>query len=168
MRGEPAREERAGGPTGHDVLTAGIGLAAFVLFVLSPWLVDTSGPDPFYKGPLIFPMIVLAMTALAALPSALRIVRGPRARLFRVDGHGFPRRAALLFLLLCLFPLGIGVVGVQASTFIFVMAGLLAVGRPPVQVFLIAVLMTIAIHLVFRSFLDIWFPAPSILMLVGA
>jgi len=91
-------------PLGHETLAAGVGLSAAVLFILSPWLVDRSGPDPFYKGPLIFPMIVLAITALSAVPAVFRVLRLRAVRPFHIDGHGFPGRAAFLFILMCLYP----------------------------------------------------------------
>ena len=152
---------------GHGVLVVAIGIVTLVFFVLSPWLVDTSGPDPFYKGPLMFPLMVLGMTALAALPSAIRIVCSPTARSVHIDGHGFPRRTAVLFVLMCLYPTGIAALGLQAATFLVVLCGLLIVRRSSLQSLIIATGLTLAIHLIFRTFLNVWFPPPWIAMLAG-
>ncbi|MBN7760489.1 tripartite tricarboxylate transporter TctB family protein [Nitratireductor aquibiodomus] len=155
-------------PSGHETLAAGIGLAATVLLILSPWLVDRSGPDPFYKGPLIFPMIVLAGTALSAVPAILRLLRHRAGLPFHVDGNGFPGRAAALFVLMCLYPLGISAIGLSAATFLAVLIGLLMVYRRPWQSVAIAAIMTLTVHLAFKTFLDIWFPAPWLFEMIGA
>jgi hypothetical protein len=44
-----------------------LGLLAMGLLLSSPWQVDTSGPDPFYKGPLLFPLMVLSLIAATVL-----------------------------------------------------------------------------------------------------
>jgi hypothetical protein len=155
---EEAERSFADAP-GQDLLGGGIGIGALFLLVLSPWLVDSSGPDPFYKGPLIFPLIVLAVTVAGALPSIVRIARSGRLSP-RIDGNGFPRLAASLFLLMCLFPLAIGAIGLQPATALIVFAGLKLVGRSIWEAAVIAAALTLAIHLAFRTFLDIWFPAP--------
>lgn len=144
---------------GQDVLGGNIGLGALLLLVLSPWLVDTAGPDPFYKGPLIFPLISLAVIAAGALPCMIRIIRRRRIAL-RTDGHGFPRRAAALFLLMCLFPVAISAIGLQLATVLITFAGLLLVRRRIGEAAAIAAGLTLAVHLAFRSFLDIWFAEP--------
>ena len=143
----------------HDVLAAGLGLLALGLLAASPWLVDRSGPDPFYKGPLVFPLIALVVMAAGALPAAVRLLRPGGG--WRIDGRGVPWPALRLFLLMCLFPTAVVVAGVDATAFVFIAAGLLLVGyRRPVPVLLVAALVTLAIHLAFRSLLDIWFPTP--------
>ncbi|MGF1621583.1 MAG: tripartite tricarboxylate transporter TctB family protein [Rhodomicrobiaceae bacterium] len=158
--GEEGKAERSfTDAPGQDLLGGGIGIGALVLLVLSPWLVDSSGPDPFYKGPLIFPLIVLAVTVAGALPSMVRIARSGRLSR-RIDGHGFPRLAASLFLLMCLFPFAIGAIGLQPATALLVFAGLKLVGRNVLEAAAMAAGLTLVIHLAFRTFLDIWFPAP--------
>ena len=152
---------------GHDVLALAIGAGALVLLTLSPWLVDTSGPEPFYKGPLIFPLIALSVTICGALPAAWRhLVRGQPLSL-HVDGRGFPARAALLFLLMCLFPPAIAGVGLDIASFLLIFAGLVLVHRRPLRSLLIAVGLAIVIHLAFRTFLDIWFPQPWLAGMIG-
>lgn len=147
----------------HDALAAGIGLVAFVLLAGSPWLVDQDGPDPFYKGPLIFPLIALALTVAGALPGAIRLVRERTRSTWHLDGHGVPKRAVGLFVLMVFFPTAISLVGLAAAAFAFVVAGLTVVGvRKPVRALLIAAAVAAGLHLAFISFLDIWFPTPAV------
>lgn len=151
----------------HDLLMAALGAAAAGLLVGAPWLVDRSGPDPFYKGPLIFPLIALALMVAASLPSALRLARG-RGGGWRVDGHGVPWRGIRVFAVMAPFPLAVGVVGLQASTFAFTAAGLWLAGyRRPGAGLVAAIVATALIHLAFRSFLDVWFPSPLVLDWLG-
>ena len=148
------------GAAAHDLVATLLGGAALVLLVASPWLVDRSGPDPFYKGPLIFPMIVLGLAASGAAPAAWRLFRPAGPRDWVVDGRGFPVRAAALFAVMCGFAVGILVVGLQAASFLGILAGLAVVGyRRPLRALAIALGLTLLIHLAFRTFLDIWFPA---------
>lgn len=154
------------GAAAHDLVAAAIGAAALALLLGAPWLVDRSGPDPFYKGPLIFPLVALAIAVLAAVPAAFRLLRrvaagGEQGAAWRIDGRGFPLRGALLFGAMCLFPLGILAIGLQAASFLAVLLGLLAAGRTrPRAALAVAAAMTVLIHLAFRTFLDIWFPEP--------
>ncbi|MDQ0314266.1 tripartite tricarboxylate transporter TctB family protein [Amorphus orientalis] len=152
-----ARPSRTG-----DAIAAAIGLAAIGLFVAAPSLVDRSGPDPFYKGPLIFPLIALAITAAGALPSAFRLVTGT-TRSWRIDGAGVPLRAIGLFALACLYAPAIAAFGLDAATFVFLFLGLLAAGyRRPLRALAVAVSVTLIMHLAFVTVLDIWFPTPSL------
>lgn len=151
---EPAPERsRADG-----AFAAVLGLTALALLAASPWLVDTSGPDPFYKGPLIFPLLALSIAVIGAAPPALA---GLRASGWRVDGRGFPWAALRLLALASLFPPAIAAVGLDLATFAFVSAGLALVGyRHRGRLLLAAALVTAAMHLAFVTALDIWFPAP--------
>ena len=152
----------------HDALAAGIGAVALCLLAVAPWLVDQSGPDPFYKGPLIFPLIALALTVLGALPGAYRLIGNARTASWYVDGRGVPKRAIGLFALMVLFPAAVGIVGMAASAFVFVAAGLAIVGyRRPLMVVAIAAGIAVCLHLAFVTFLDIWFPAPLVYEWLG-
>lgn len=153
----------------HDAVGTVIGVLGCALLVASPWLVDLSGPEPFYKGPLVFPLIALALVIVGSVPAALRLLRPSPAWVWRLDGNGVPRSAIGLFLLLCLFPAAVSWLGVQAATFLFTLGGLVLVGyRRPGPALLIATLLALAIHLAFRAFLDIWFPAPQLPQWLGA
>lgn len=152
---------------GHDVLAAVIGCAALLLLVLSPWLVDRSGPEPFYKGPLVFPMLVLAMIIAGAMPSIWRMVLQPAARPLHVDGNGFPARGALLFAMMCFYPSAIAAVGLEAATFSAIFLGLLINRRRLLPSLAIAAIFTALAWLAFKAFLDIWFPQPWLLSVFG-
>ena len=166
MSAEP--ETRGADQGGHDALALAIGAIALVLLVLSPWLVNSSGPEPFYKGPLIFPLIALSVTVCGALPAAWRHIHNRRAISLHVDGAGLPARSAILFLIMCLFPLAIDAVGLEVATFALTFAGLLLVYRKPVASLIIAACLTVAIHLAFRTFLDVWFPNPWLYAMFGS
>jgi tripartite tricarboxylate transporter TctB family protein len=150
----------------HDALGAGIGAVALGLLIGAPWLVDQSGPDPFYKGPLIFPLIALALTVLGAVPSAVRLVRDRRTTSWFVDGRGVPWTAIGLFALMVFFPSAIRFAGLGPASFVFVFAGLTIVGyRRPLRALAIAAGVALCLHLAFISFLDIWFPTPLLVEL---
>ncbi|MFC3228373.1 tripartite tricarboxylate transporter TctB family protein [Marinibaculum pumilum] len=165
----PDPQARAGAaahdPMPHDLVAVLLGAVALALLAAAPWLVDTEGPDPFYKGPLIFPLIALGITAAGAVPAAWRLGRlmlagSGAADIWRIDGHGFPWRAAGLFGVMCAFPLAILAIGLQAATFLALLAGFRVAGwRRPIAAPLVAAALTLLLHLAFRSFLDIWFPA---------
>lgn len=152
----------------HDALAAGIGAVAFVLLIGAPWLVDTDGPDPFYKGPLIFPLIALALIVLGALPGAIRLVATNCAGSWVVDGRGVPWNAIGLFALMCFFPPAIRLAGLAAASFVFLFAGLMIAGhRKPLQAAAIAASTALCLHLAFITFLDIWFPTPMLVEWFG-
>ncbi len=166
----PSKQSATAGPEprsrAHDALGAGIAAVALGLLSGAPWLVDRSGPDPFYKGPLIFPLIALALTVLGALPSAVRLVRDRRKKSWYVDGRGVPWPAIGLFALMVFFPTAIRFAGLGPASFAFVFAGLMIVGyRKPVQNLAIAAGVALCLHLAFISFLDIWFPTPLLVEL---
>jgi len=159
---DPVAGPRPGSHT-HDAVAAGIGALALGLLIGAPWLVDTEGPDPFYKGPLIFPLIALALTLLGALPGAVRLVWSNRIGTWFVDGRGVPWTAIGLFALMIFFPSAINFAGLAAAAFVFVFAGLLITGyRRPLRAFAIAAAVAVCLHLAFITFLDIWFPTPML------
>lgn len=158
----PRHRQREGAAAGgDDLLAAALGLAAAALLVASPWLVDRSGPEPFYKGPLIFPLIALAIMLAGALPAIVRVgaarLRGGRRR--RAWSPPWP--AIRLFLLMCVFPWALAAIGLEAATLVFVFLGLQLVGwRRPLAAGGIALALTLVLHLAFRTVLDVWFPEP--------
>lgn len=142
---------------GSDAALSVIGLVALVLLVLSPMLVDRSGPDPYYKGPLIYPQIVLSLIVLAALAPAWRSLRAPRG--FR-NWQGMPRRSLGVFAIMCLYPIGISAIGLAAASFIAIFAGLVTAGRRKREALIIAMIFAAVLWGLFRGVLDIWFPSP--------
>jgi hypothetical protein len=155
-------------PRSQDAVASVIGVAALGLLIGSPWLVDTAGPDPFYKGPLIYPMLVLGLTLAGALPAVWRLglalLNGERPDLrLRMAA-----RTALVFVALCGFPFAIAFAGLQLATFSFALLGLWLAGfRRPLASLVIAAGLTLVVHLAFIEFLDIWFPAPDLFELLG-
>lgn len=157
--------------SGSDAAEAIISLGALLLFAGSPWLVDQSGPSPFYKGPAIFPMIVLGMVALAGLPAWWRILDAWRHyELGSIDTGSFGISTAFRVVpLMCLFPFGLLLAGPETATFVFAGTGLLLAGYRRIgTVLTVCVALTVAIHLIFRQALDIWFPEPVILQIFQA
>lgn len=152
---------------GHDTLAAAIGCAALFLLALSPWLVDRSGPEPFYKGPLIFPMMVLATIIAGAMPSIWRMVLQPAVRPLHVDGHGFPARGSLLFAMISFYPSAIAAVGLEAATSTAILLGLLINRLRLLPSLAITATFTALAWLAFKAFLDIWFPQPWLFSMFG-
>jgi hypothetical protein len=144
----------------HDLLGSVLGIGALVLLVLSPWLVDTTGPDPFYKGPLLFPLITLALILAGSVPSLIRLVRPGGARWY-LDGLGRPVRAAKVLACLVLFLAGLMVFGLEISTLAFLAASLKLVGQDSrVKMVLVPLLVTVILAVIFKQILGVWFPEP--------
>ena len=155
-------EGRSGPSRTSDVVASVLGVAAAALLLAAPALVDRSGPDPFYKGPLIFPLIALAITTAAALPAMVRVVTAS-GRSWFVDGHGVPLPAIALFALACLYAPAIAWAGLDAATFVFMLAGLLLTDpRRPLRALVTATATAAILHLAFITLLDIWFPTPTL------
>ena len=68
MVDQPRTESRI-----HDLFGVFMGAIAAGILISTPWQVDTTGPDPFYKGPLIYPILALGIMMLSSLPSAWRL-----------------------------------------------------------------------------------------------
>ena len=123
---------------GHDLLATVSGrLWPLVTLISVPWNVDTSGPDPFYKGPLIFPLLVLGLMILyvasgpwpggcCSPPEPERSWRLDGAGLPRKENHGYPR----LFLVAFLF--GLILIGLELSSLAFLVC-LTLLSRTPLN-----------------------------------
>lgn len=148
----------------HDLFGAFLGAAAAGILISSPWQVDTSGPDPFYKGPLIYPLIVLGLIILASLPSVWRLVKAHENADWKLDGGGFPLKPLVILLFLIAFLYGLIIFGLRLSCMLFIGVSLYYLRqRRPVVLVLVPIIMTGLIFILFRFFLDIWFPTPLIL-----
>jgi hypothetical protein len=149
----------------HDLLGSVLGIGALILLVLSPWLVDTTGPDPFYKGPLLFPLITLGLILAGSVPSLVRLVRPGGARWY-LDGLGRPVRAAKVLACLVLFLAGLMVFGLEISTLAFLAASLKLVGQDSrVKMILVPLLVTVILAVIFKQMLGVWFPDPLVMRL---
>jgi hypothetical protein len=148
----------------HDLFGAFLGTAAAGVLISTYWQVDTSGPDPFYKGPLIYPLLVLSLIVLASVPSAWRLVKPHERFTWMLDGGGFPYKPLMVFLFLVAFLCGLVIIGLRVSCLLFVGTSLYYLGhRRPGVLVLIPVIMTGLIFILFKFFLDIYFPTPLIL-----
>jgi hypothetical protein len=152
----------------HDLFGAFLGVGAAGLLATVRWNVDTSGPDPFYKGPLIFPLLVLSMMVLASLPSIWRLVKPGPDQSWRLDGEGVPQKTLVILGLLVANLFGLKIIGLEASTLLFLVIGLWYLGRRrPAELIVLPLVVTGLLVLVFKHFLDVWFPAPLILEWLG-
>jgi len=147
----------------HDLFAAVLGAFAAFCLITSPWNVDTEGPDPFYKGPLIFPIMVLSMMILASLPACKRLFSPAAESTWQLDGDGFPRKTLAVLGLLIAMLGGLNLIGLEISAFVFLAASLYLLGhRGPVKLVVLPLVMTGLIVLIFKYFLDVFFPTPLI------
>ncbi len=150
----------------QDLIGTALGLFCLAMLVLAPSQIDLDVPYPFYKGPLLFPMIALSIGVFASLPSMFRLSKG-FARGCRA-GFVFPKKAALMFSLAVLYPVGIMLVGLEASTLVILFLELLVCGvRRPILLAGIPAGMAVLFWLVFRRLLDVYFDEPLVMTLIG-
>jgi hypothetical protein len=154
-------ESNAKHSTIHDLLGAALGLFALIMLVISPWQVDSKGPDPFYKGPLVFPILVLSMMVLASIPFWKRLLAPLRATDWHLDGYGIPWKTLRVLLLLVLYLAGLVLVGLEISTVAFLFVALWVVGeRSAAKMVFIPLGVSAILYFFFKYLLDVWFPAP--------
>lgn len=156
MAGQSERDSRI-----HDLFGAFLGAVAAVILISTPWQVDTTGPDPFYKGPLIYPLLVLSLMILAALPSVWRLARPQENASWVHDGGGFPVKPLVVFIFLIGFLVGLAIIGLRASSLLFLGSSLYYLEqRRLIVIVLVPVIVTGLVYLIFKFFLDIYFPTP--------
>lgn len=147
----------------HDLFGSFLGVSALALLILSPWLVDTSGPDPFYKGPLVFPLITLSLILAGAVPSMIRLARPGDAQWY-LDGLGLPVRGIKVLGCLVLYLGGLVVFGLEISTLVFLAAALKLVDQDSrTKLILVPLLVTVILTVIFKFFLAVWFPEPLVM-----
>ena len=147
----------------HDLFAAVLGAFAAVCLITSPWNVDTEGPDPFYKGPLIFPIMVLSMMILASLPACKRLFSPADGNSWQLDGDGYPKKTLFVLGLLIAMLVGLNLIGLEVSAFAFLSISLYLLGhRGPLKLIVLPLVMTGLIVLIFKHFLDVFFPTPLI------
>ena len=145
----------------HDLFGALLGLFALVMLVTISWQIDTTGPDPFYKGPMIFPLIVLFIMLTGSLPSIWHMIKPAANTSWYLDGDGIPYRTMVVAGLLALYPPGLTYLGLEITTWLFLFIGLKIVKQDSfVKLITIPAALTAIIYLVFKFFLDIWFQTP--------
>ena len=154
----------------HDLLSTILGAIAGILLVTLNLHIDEPAANyPFYKGPKIFPILVLAVMVVSSLPSLLRIIRTFKRGKWWLDGYGWPIKPAIItFMLVLLFLYGISWIGVEASVLAFMTISLLVLGYRRVKINVIyPLLYTIIIVALFKYALKIWFPEPLLVGLFG-
>lgn len=145
----------------HDLFGAGLGLLALIVLISIPWNVDASGPDPFYKGPLIFPIIVLTIMMAASVPAFARLFRPIAGAIWTLDGQGWPIKTAVVLMMLIAALAGIIVIGMEASSLLFLLIALRYLGQTGwLRGLVIPVLVAGTIVIVFKYFLGVFFPEP--------
>lgn len=145
----------------HDLFSAFLGIFAALCLLSSPWNVDTEGPDPFYKGPLIFPIAVLSMMILASLPACRRLLRTAGRSSWSPEGGSFPYKTLVVLGLLIATLAGLNLVGLEISAFVFLVASQYCLGhRGPLKLLVLPLFMTGLIVLTFKHFLGVFFPTP--------
>lgn len=152
----------------HDLVGASIGLLAVGLLIGSPWLIDTSGPEPFYKGPLLFPLIVFAFMILAALPSAWRLIKPLPGAVWHLDGEGVPFKTMVVLGLLIAFLAGLIIFGLEVSALAFIFVTLRFLGHRGIwRLVVLPVVVVGLLYLTFKFGLQIWFPEPLVVEWFG-
>ena len=150
----------------HDLLAASLGGLAAIVLISAPWQVDTSGPDPFYKGPLIFPLLALGLMVLASLPAVWRLIKPPEGASWQLDGAGIPLKTIVVLGFLILFPAGLVLIGLEASSWGFLFSLLYYLGyRKPRTLILVPLIVTGLLVLIFKYVLDVFFPTPLVMEL---
>lgn len=148
----------------HDLLMAILGGLALLLLTGMPWLIDEPAAHyPFYKGPTIFPMIILSVMFLSSIPSFFRLFK-KNGQNWQLDGKGFPVLPAKIFILVnSIFLIGFICIGLEAATFLFFFTGMVCVGyRDWWKIFLYSALYTLSLVILFKYLLAIYFPEPLI------
>ena len=154
----------------HDLLSTILGAFAGMLLVTLKLHIDEPATDyPFYKGPKIFPIIVLAVMVISALPSLYRLIKTFGRGSWWLDGYGGPIKPAVVTLMLALFFLiGINWTGVEVSVLAFMILSLLVLGyRRARIIFIYPLCYTMIIVVLFKCVLKIWFPEPLVFGLFG-
>lgn len=155
------KEEKFSKSRVHDLFGALLGLSALVMLLSITWLVDTTGPEPFYKGPLLFPLIVLCIMVTGSLPSIWRMIKPAQNSSWFLDGEGVPYITMVVACLLALFPVGLNYLGLEITSCIFLILGLKIVKQDSLfKLIIIPILITAILYFMFKFFLDIWFPTP--------
>lgn len=155
----------------HDLFMATLGAFALLMLILTPYLIGEPAANyPFYKGPNIFPMIVLSVMAFSSLPAYFRLIR-PKEKDKRwfLDGKGFPILPFKIFVsLIIIFLFGFIFIGIEMACFLFFITAMYLIGyRQWRKLLLYSAIYTLFIFILFKYMLDIYFPEPLIFSVWG-
>jgi hypothetical protein len=162
MRQEPTHSRS------QDLLGTILGSFCAIMLILAPWQIDLDVPYPFYKGPLLMPVIALLLGTLASLPSVFRLLfRHTAEKTWSLDGEGWPAKPCAMFLTTLLFPLGIITAGLELATIVVLAIELYITGsRNPKILLGIPFAVSVLFWIVFKALLDVYFPEPLILSML--
>ena len=105
---------------------------------------------------------------LSCLPSFFRLIKRPSDRDWILDGEGLPYRpVVILVFLISFFIFGITLIGVEASSFLFLLISCYYLGYRKAKIFiLVPLIYTFVIVVIFKYILGIWFPQPWLFELI--
>jgi hypothetical protein len=144
-------------------------LAIILLATVKLHISEPAVDYPFYKGPLIFPVIALGIMAASSFSAFYRLIKPAPDSSWQLDNMGPPIKPAVSLILLILFFLfGPVVIGVEASVLMFLIISYYLQGYRQIKIiFLIPIIYTTVIVVLFKYILQIWFPEPAIMSLLG-
>lgn len=146
-----------------------MGLFCAVMLVLCPWQIDLDVPYPFYKGPLLVPMLALSLGVLSSLPAWARLLKPSPGALWKVDGQGISPKPFVMLLIGALYPFMIMLIGLEAATFTALSAELIYLGHRTILLAIgLPVFVSLLFWLIFKLLLDVFFPTPEIIYLLSA
>jgi len=155
----------------HDLFMAILGCFAFLMLILTPYLIGEPAANyPFYKGPEIFPIIILSIMTISSLPAFYRlIILKEKEKRWYLDGKGFPiLPLKILLTLILIFLIGFIYIGLELSCFLFFITAMYLIGcRLWWKLILYPTIYTTFILVLFKYMLDIYFPEPLIFSLWG-
>lgn len=141
-----------------------LALAAAVLLPLAPRLIIGMPDDvPYYRSPVLFPAIALALVAVCAAVHCVRLLRGAEIGTDDIDEPAANWRVVLLaFLAYAGYAMVAPAVGYVLATalFLFALGWLAGLGwRLPL---VLSLLLTGVLYVVFVLGFKVWFPAASL------
>jgi hypothetical protein len=145
----------------HDLFSALLGALGAFLLISTRWEVDTSGPYPFYKGPLLFPLLALSLMVVASLPAVWRLLKPDPKSTWHVDGLGGPGKSATMFVVVVVYLAAIAMMGLEIASFLFVSGSLYWLGYRSPKYFLgLPLAYVLLLYLLFKRLLGLYFPNP--------
>lgn len=148
---------------------ATLAIAAALLVAFQSSLVPGVVGEAYYRQPAFFPIITLVLVAVIGVLGAVRYALG--ARLLEDDElAGTTPHVATLLAVAVLFALYIGLAklfGYLTATLIFAIGALVASRSADSRSIVALVISSLLLYLVFRVYLDVWFPEPFVLDWLG-
>ena len=103
----------------------------------------------------------MSMMILASLPACKRLFSPAFDSSWQLDGEGYPHKTLGVLGLLIAMLVGLNLIGLEVSAMAFLGSSLYLLGhRGPVKLIVLPLVMTGLIVLIFKYFLDVFFPTP--------